>query len=44
MSAGFLPLLRFPLDLRARPALQEVHRREGLTEWIESGGSRTPKG
>jgi len=28
---------------RARPALQEVHRREGLTEWIATGGSRTPK-
>lgn len=28
---------------RARPALQEVHRREGLTDWIGSGGSRTPK-
>lgn len=28
---------------RARPALQEVHRREGLTEWIASGGSRLPK-
>lgn len=28
---------------RARPALQEVHRREGLTEWIETGGVRTPR-
>lgn len=23
---------------RARPALQEVHRREGLSDWIERGG------
>jgi glutathione S-transferase len=28
---------------RARPALQEVHRREGLTEWIDTGGVRTPR-
>lgn len=29
--------------MRARPALQEVHRREGVTDWIASGGSRTPR-
>lgn len=29
--------------LRALPSLQEVHRREGLTDWIGTGGSRTPR-
>lgn len=28
---------------RARPALRAVHEREGLTEWIETGGVRTPR-
>lgn len=28
---------------RARPALRAVHEREGLTEWIASGGVRTPR-
>jgi glutathione S-transferase len=29
--------------MRARPALIEVHRREGLTDWIATGGARTPR-
>lgn len=28
---------------RARPALRAVHEREGLTEWIETGGARSPR-
>ena len=28
---------------RARPALRAVHEREGLTEWITDGGSRSPR-
>ena len=28
---------------RARPALQAVHAREGLSEWIATGGARTPR-
>lgn len=28
---------------RARPALQELHRREGLSEWIATGGAREPR-
>lgn len=29
--------------MRARPALIDVHRREGLTDWIATGGVRTPR-
>lgn len=28
---------------RARPSLQAVHEREGLTEWIAEGGARLPR-
>ncbi len=28
---------------RARPALREVHEREGLSDWIADGGRRTPR-
>lgn len=28
--------------MRQRPALREVHRREGVSDWIDSGGRREP--
>ncbi|MBP8146420.1 MAG: glutathione S-transferase family protein [Inhella sp.] len=36
------PLATYSARMRQRPALQEVHRREGLSDWIDTGGRRVP--